>query len=225
MCGRYTLRAPGKVVADLFGLAEEPPLRPRYNIAPTQPVPVVRVLRANPQTKQRELVPLRWGLIPPWASDPAIGNRLINARAETVASKPAFRGALRRRRCLVPADGFYEWRKEGSKKQPVYVRRKDGQPFAFAGLWERWEREGEVIESCAIITTGANDLMAEFHDRMPVILDPKDYGVWLDPGVQDPKVLGPLLRPYPGDEMEVYPVSTLVNNPRHEDPRCVERQE
>ena len=222
MCGRYTLRAPGKVVADHFGLAEEPRLRPRYNIAPTQPVPVIRALRANPQTGQRELVPLRWGLVPSWADDPSVGNRMINARAETVADKPAFRGALRHRRCLVPADGFYEWRKEGTKKQPVYVRRKDGLPFAFAGLWERWEREGEVIESCAILTTGANDLMAEFHDRMPVILDPEDYGLWLDPEVQDPGLLGPLLKPYPGDETEVYPVSTLVNNPRHEDPRCVE---
>jgi putative SOS response-associated peptidase YedK len=225
MCGRYTLKTPGKLVADLFGLAEEPSLFPRYNIAPTQPVPVIRVLRANPDTKQRELVPLRWGLVPSWADDPAIGNRLINARSETVSSKPSFRGAFRHRRCLVPADGFYEWKKEGSKKQPVYIRKKDGQPFAFAGLWEEWEREGEVIESCTIITTAANDLMAEFHDRMPVILEPKDYGLWLDPGVQDPKLLEPLLRPFPSGEMEVYPVSRLVNDPRHEDPKCIERQE
>jgi putative SOS response-associated peptidase YedK len=222
MCGRYTLKTPGTQVATLFGLAEEPSLTPRYNIAPTQAVPVVRVLRANPETKGRELVPLRWGLVPPWADDPSVGNRLINARAETVAGKPSFRGAFRHRRCLIPADGFYEWRKEGAKKQPVYVRRKDGQPFAFAGLWEEWEREGEVIESCAIITTEANDLMAEFHDRMPVIVRPKDYGLWLDPQVQDPALLEPLLRPYPGGEMEVYPVGRLVNDPRHEDPKCVE---
>jgi putative SOS response-associated peptidase YedK len=141
-----------------------------------------------------------------------------------VAGKPSFRAAFRRRRCLVPADGFYEWRKEGGKRQPVYVRRKDGRPFAFAGLWERWEREGEVIESCAIITTGANDLMAGFHDRMPVILHPKDYDLWLDPAVQDPEVLAPLLKPCPGGELEVYPVSRLVNDARNEDPRCVEPQ-
>ncbi len=224
MCGSYTLKTPGKLLADLFGLAEEPPLQPRYNIAPTQPVPIIRVLRVNPSTKQRELVPLRWGLVPSWADDPAIGNRMINARAETVASKPAFRGAFKYRRCLIPADGFYEWKKEGSRKQPLYIRRKDGQPFAFAGLWEDWEREGEVIQSCAIITTEANDLMSEFHDRMPVILNPRDYDLWLDPDVQDPTLLEPLLRPYPSDEMEVYPVSRLVNDPRHEDPKCVEAQ-
>jgi putative SOS response-associated peptidase YedK len=224
VCGRYTLRAPGKLVADLFGLAGEPALTPRYNIAPTQPVPVIRVLRANPATRERELVPLRWGLVPPWADDPAIGNRLINARAETVAGKPSFRAAFKYRRCLVPADGFYEWRKEGGKKQPLYVRRKDGRPFAFAGLWERWERAGEVIESCAIITTGANDLMGEFHDRMPVILRPEDYDLWLDPVVQEPKLVEPLLKPCPGDELEAYPLSRLVNDARTEDPRCVEPQ-
>jgi putative SOS response-associated peptidase YedK len=224
MCGRYTLRTSDKVLADLFGLPEQPSLQPRYNIAPTQPVPIIRILRTNPHTKQRELVSLRWGLVPSWAEDPAIGNRMINARAESVASKPSFSGAFKYRRCLVPADGFYEWKKEGSRKQPVYIRRKDGQPFAFAGLWEEWEREGEVIESCAIITTEANDLMAEYHDRMPVILNPKDYDLWLDPDVQDPTLLEPLLRPCPSDELEVYPVSRLVNDPRHEDPKCVEAQ-
>jgi putative SOS response-associated peptidase YedK len=211
-------------VAEVFGLDREPSLKPRYNVAPTQPVPIIRILRTNPETKQRELVSVRWGLVPSWADDPGVGNRLINARAETVASKPAFREAFKHRRCLVPADGFYEWKKEGARKQPVYVRRKDGLPFAFAGLWEEWEREGEVIESCVIITTDANPLMAEFHDRMPVILDPKDYGLWLDPEVQDPKRLEPLLQPFPSDELEVYPVSRLVNDPKHEDPKCLERQ-
>jgi putative SOS response-associated peptidase YedK len=197
-------------------------LEPRYNVAPTQQVPIIRVLRTNPDTKERQLVPMRWGLIPSWADDPAIGNRMINARAESVSSKPAFRGAFRYRRCLVPADGFYEWRKEGKRKQPLYIRRKDGQPFAFAGLWEEWEREGEVIEFCVIITTEANDLVSEFHDRMPVILNSSNYDLWLDPSVQDPEVLEPLLRPYPSDEMEVYSVSRLVNDPRNEDPKCVE---
>jgi len=224
MCGRYTLHSSGKLLADFFKLPEELALTPRYNIAPTQPVPIIRVIRANPETKQRELVSVRWGLIPSWADDPAIGNRLINARAETVASKPSFRGAFKSRRCLVPADGFYEWKREGNRKQPVYVRRKDGQAFAFAGLWEEWEREGEVIESCTIITTVANDLMADYHDRMPVILAPKDFDLWLDPEVQDLAKLKPLLRPCPSDEMEVYPVSRLVNDPRHEDPKCVERE-
>jgi len=222
MCGRYTIRSSGKLLADFFGLAQEPVLAARYNVAPSQPVPIVRVIRANPETKERELVPVRWGLVPSWADDPAIGNRLINARAETVASKPSFRSAFKNRRCLVPADGFYEWKREGNQKQPVYIRRKDGQPFAFAGLWEQWEREGEVIESCVIITTEANELMAEYHDRMPVIVDPKDYDLWLDPEVQDLAKLEPLLRPCPSDEMEVYPVSRLVNDPKHEDPKCVE---
>ncbi len=222
MCGRYTLRASGERLAEAFGLSEVPSLFPRYNIAPTQAVPVIRVLRANPATKGRELVPLRWGLIPSWADDPAIGNRLINARSETVADKPSFRGAFRNRRCLIPADGFYEWKKAGKAKQPVYVQRRNGMPFAFAGLWEQWEREGEVIESCAVITTAANELMAEFHDRMPVILDPKDYDLWLDAAVHDPKLLVPLLRPYPSDQLVAYPVSQTVNNPRHEGPGCVE---
>jgi putative SOS response-associated peptidase YedK len=222
MCGRFTLRCPSKLLADAFGLSHEPSLEARYNVAPTQPVAVIRVLRTHPATKERELVPMRWGLIPAWADDPSIGNRMINARAESVSSKPAFRGAFKYRRCLVPADGFYEWKKEGKRKQPVYIRRKDEQPFAFAGLWEEWEREGEVIESCTIITTEANELVSEFHDRMPVILDPADYDVWLDPEVQDPEVLEPLLRPYPSGEMEVYLVSRLVNDPRHEDPKCVE---
>src|SRR5438552_984129 len=164
MCGRYTLKTSSKLLADFFGLAAEPGLQPRYNIAPTQPVPIIRVLRVKPASKEREFVPLRWGLIPSWADDPAIGNRMINARAESVSTRPAFRMAFKHRRCLVPADGFYEWKKEGKKRQPFYVRRKDGQPFAFAGLWEEWEREGEVIESCAIITTHANELVATLHD-------------------------------------------------------------
>jgi putative SOS response-associated peptidase YedK len=224
MCARFTLHSPAKAIADLFGLIGEPPLQPRYNIAPTQPVPIIRILRANPETRQRELVPVRWGLVPSWADDPAIGNRLINARAETVASKPSFREAFRYRRCLVPTDGFYEWKKEGSRKQPVYIRRKDGQPFAFAGLWEEWEREGEIIQSCVIVTTQANQMMAEYHDRMPVILHSNDYDLWLDPDVQDPKILEPLLWPYPSDDLDVYPVSRLVNDHRHEDPKCVEAQ-
>ncbi len=221
MCGRYTVRSPGKKLAEVFVLAEEPHLEPRYNIAPTQEIPVVRI---NPQTGDRQLAFLRWGLVPAWADDPAIGNRMINARAETAASKPAFRGPFRHRRCLVVCDGFYEWKRAGAKKQPYYITMKDGQPFALAGLWEDWEREGEIIESATILTTLANELVSELHDRMPVILDPKDYQHWLDPQVQDPKRLEPLLATFPADKMTAYPVSKLVNDPRHEDPKCVERE-
>lgn len=171
----------------------------------------------------RELAFLRWGLVPSWADDPAIGNRLINARSETVAEKPSFRTAFKRRRCLIPADGFFEWKKEVKHKQPYLIGVEQDGPFAFAGLWEDWERDGEVIESCTILTTTANDLMRPLHERMPVILTAKDYDLWLDPSVQDAAAVLPLLQPYPAGEMFAYPVSTWVNDPKHEDPRCVER--
>jgi len=221
MCGRFTLRAPASVVAEQFGVLDAEPLRPRYNIAPTQPVAVVR--RGPKSTDApRQLVMLRWGLVPSWAKDPKIGNRLINARAETVAEKPAFRSALRRRRCLVAADGFYEWRQAGKARQPYFIHLVDDRPFAFAGLWELWEGpDHTVLETCALITTEANALMASIHDRMPVILSPDDYALWLDPAIQDPKELQPLLRPYPSEAMAAHPVSTHVNNPRNDDPRCV----
>jgi putative SOS response-associated peptidase YedK len=222
MCGRFTLRTSGVVLAEFFGLAEVPPLQPRYNIAPTQPVPVVRMA---PEQEGRELVLLRWGLIPSWADDPSIGNRLINARADTVAAKPAFRSAFRRHRCLVVADGFYEWQKLDGKKQPYFIRLRDDRPFAFAGLWEHWDRGGGPVESCTILTTEANERVGAIHDRMPVILDPRDHDLWLDPDMQDPKQLQPLLGPYPGEAMTAYPVGTLVNNPRNDDPKCVEPRE
>lgn len=221
MCGRFTLRAPASVVAEQFGVLDAEALRPRYNIAPTQPVAVIRHPSENVGTP-RQLVMLRWGLVPSWATDPKIGNRLINARAETVAEKPAFRAALRRRRCLVAADGFYEWRRAGATKQPYFIHLADDRPFAFAGLWERWEGpDHTVLETCAVITTEANELMASIHDRMPVILSPDDYALWLDPAIQSPERLQPLLRPYPSEAMAAHPVSTHVNNPRHDDPRCV----
>src|SRR5262249_19686163 len=158
--------------------------------------------------KDRELAMLKWGLIPSWAKDAAIGYRMINARADTVAQKPSYRSAFRRRRCLLVADGFYEWQKTNDKKQPFFIGMKDESPFAFAGLWEHWENpEGEPIESCTIITTEANDLVKEIHDRMPVILPPKNYPVWLDPEVQDPEKLQKLLAQYPAKEMRAYPVS------------------
>jgi len=166
---------------------------------------------------------LRWGLIPRWVKDPTRGSQPINAKAETAAEKPMFRDAFRRRRCLIPADGFYEWKQEGGRKQPVYICTKDRQPFAFAGLWEHWEeQEGQFIESCTILTTEPNDLLAQVHSRMPVILDQNDYDLWLDPDVQEVSRLKPLLRPYPPEQMTFYPVNLRVNNPRNDDWLCVE---
>jgi putative SOS response-associated peptidase YedK len=221
MCGRFTLRVSAKSLAGAFGVAESSLFPPRYNIAPTQPIAVVRMALED---SDRELVALRWGLIPTWADDPAIGNRLINARAETAATKPSFRSAFKRRRCLIPADGFYEWQKVGTGKQPHFITMQDGKPFAFGGLWEHWQNreDGEVIESATILTTEANDLMRPLHDRMPVILEPKDYGRWLDLQATDSGELQALLVPYGGDDLTAFLVGTLVNNPRNESPRCVE---
>ena len=243
MCGRFTLRAPASVVAAQFGLFEMPPFTPRFNIAPTQPVAVVRCSPENSQP-ERELVWLRWGLIPSWAKDPAIGSRMINARAETAADKPAYRAAFRRRRCLVVADGFYEWQRTGGRKQPYFIRMHDDRPFAFAGLWESWSDDGRrsqqndvemplfanedltpssPVESCTLLTAEPNQLIQPIHNRMPVILPADDYQRWLDPAVQKPEPLAPLLRPFPVDQMIAYPVSTYVNSPTRDDPRCIER--
>jgi len=219
MCGRFTLRTPASQVAEAFGVLPFADLQPRYNIAPSQAVPVVR----RAQNDGRELAFLKWGLVPSWADDPAIGFKMINARGDTVATKPSFRKAFKVRRCLVVADGFYEWQKTDGKKQPHFIRLKDDRPFAFAGLWEHWGREGQEIDSCTIITTDANELMAPIHNRMPVIVAPSDYDVWLDPEIQEVERLQPLLRPYPADQMTAYPVSTVVNNPRNEVAQCVER--
>ncbi|MGQ9598758.1 MAG: SOS response-associated peptidase [Anaerolineae bacterium] len=220
MCGRFTLTDPDAELMTQFDLPNLPPLEPRYNIAPSQPVAVVRLAAGK---AARELVLMRWGLIPFWAQDPGIGTRLINARAETVAEKPAFRDAFRRRRCLVVADGFYEWQKQDGRKQPFYIRMQDGRSFAFAGLWEQWRGADDVvIESCTLLTTGANELMQPLHNRMPVILRPQDYGLWLDPIVQQPDLLQAVLLPYPAEEMYAYPVSRWVNSPDHDDPRCIE---
>src|SRR5512145_1766858 len=184
MCGRFTLFSPQEMLAEIFGVPGGPFPAPSYNIAPTRQVAAVRV---PPGGAGRELALLRWGLIPAWAKEAAIGDRMINARAETASSRHAFGSALRKRRCILPADGFYEWKREGARKRPWYVRRADGAPFAFAGLWERWQGEGsDPVESCAILTTDANDLLAPIHDRMPVILAPRDFDLWLDPAAQDP---------------------------------------
>jgi len=219
MCGRFTLSKSSEVIASAFQLNEIPQLQPRYNIAPTQPVAVI--LR-KPEDSELQFQQLRWGLIPSWAKDPSMGARLINARAETITEKPAFRSAFRHRRCLVVADGFYEWQRQEHKKQPYYFRLQNGQPFAFAGLWERWQSpDGEEIQSCTILTTEANDLVRHTHDRMPVILDSKDYDLWLEPAVQNTEPLQQLLRPYQSEAMTSYAVSTKVNNPANNTPECI----
>jgi putative SOS response-associated peptidase YedK len=212
---------PGRSLAERFNLEEVPDLEPRYNIAPTQKVAIIRL---NPETLRRRLGLVKWGLIPFWAKDSTIGNRLINARAESAAEKPAFRSAFKSKRCLVPADGYYEWKKmKGGQKQPYLARNADGSPFAFAGLWERWQApEDEVIESCTILTTDANDLTQPIHDRMPVILKPEDYDLWLDPQVKAPNLLKPLLQPYASEEMMVMPVNPKVNKATYDAPDCIE---
>jgi putative SOS response-associated peptidase YedK len=220
MCGRYLLLSSRDELASLFGLdpADVPDLPPRYNVAATQPVPAVRLA----ENARRVLVRLRWGLIPSWAKDPAIGHSLINARSETVAEKPAFRGAFKARRCLIPASGLYEWRATGGKhKQPYHFRLTDGRPFAFAGLWERWHGgDDEPVETCAILTTEANEVVRPVHERMPVILALADFGVWLDPRAPADQ-LHTLFRPYPAEMMEAVPVGRYVSNPRNEGPRCL----
>lgn len=220
MCGRFSLGASAATLAAQFDLVDLSAWSPRYNIAPTQEVlAVVRTLDAPKRSSRL----LRWGLIPPWADDSRIGNRLINARAETVATKPAFRRAFKERRCLLLADGLYEWQRQERRKQPFYIRLRDGRPFAFAGLWEHWEgSEGMAIQSCTILTTTSNEVVGRIHDRMPVILSPTDYDRWLDPSIQEPAVLQTLLRPYPADEMTAYPVSTLVNSPANDNSGCTE---
>lgn len=192
-----------------------PDLEPRFNLAPSQDAPIVRLNTDG----ERELAMLRWGLVPSWSKDPKPSYSTINARAETVAEKPTYRSAFKSRRCLVPADGFYEWQKVGSRKQPWRITMKDDGLFAFAGLWERWERDG-VIESFTIIVTEANDLMKPIHDRMPVILDPADYDEWLAPETNGAAAQA-LLRPFPPAHMRAYLISTRVNSPRNDDPGVI----
>jgi putative SOS response-associated peptidase YedK len=222
MCGRFALISETEQVAELFEVENTavpiPPAIPRYNIAPTQPVLAVRL----DENGRRELTFFRWGLIPSWSKDMSVGSRLINARAETVTEKPSFRNAFKRRRCLIPADGFYEWQKVNGKKQPLYIHGTDGRPLALAGLWELWQDpEGTRLQTCTILTTTPNELMASIHDRMPVIIEPEDFSMWLDPG-QNPDDALHLLRPYPAEKMTAYPVSTAVNSPSNDTPECIQ---
>lgn len=266
MCARFTLRAPAEVVAGLFEVDEIPTEPPRYNIAPTQPVIAVIERKSGGRAAKH----FHWGLIPSWAKEASIGSRLINARAESLSVRPAFKNPFLRRRCLIPADGFYEWmevdespapsgegvereglpqlqaelfgkadlpaadlkarpstldgskaRKPKQKKQPFYIGLKDFSVFAFAGLWDFWERPGETVYSCTIITTEPNDLVRPMHDRMPAIIEPEHYSAWLDRDLQEPSTLRSLLKPYPSEQMAAYPVSTIVNSANNETPECV----
>jgi putative SOS response-associated peptidase YedK len=218
VCGRFTLHIPPELLAEIFGLIEIPTFPARYNIAPSQKV---AVLQQNGDGQNR-LDFLRWGLIPSWAENISIGYKLINARSETVHEKHSFRHAIRYRRCLVPSSGFFEWLQEGKVKKPLYVRLKDSFPMVFAGLWESWKSpEGEVIVSCTILTTTSNKLIESLHDRMPVILHPQEYGIWLDREMTDPEKLNPLYKPYPAERMEMYPVRDLVNSQRNDTPDLI----
>ena len=219
MCGRFTLTVDPAEAQDTFSNYSFPEkFAPRFNIAPTQPVLTI------PNDDKFMADFFIWGLIPMWAKDPQIGNRLINARSETLAEKPSFRGSLKYKRCLILADGFYEWKGSPGKKAktPFFIHMKDRKPFAFAGLWDSWNSpDGSQIKTCTIITTEPNELMSLLHNRMPVILHPRDYAKWLDPSAQTPDQLLPLLRPFPADKMDAYPVTPLVNKPANDIPELV----
>lgn len=219
MCGRYFLILTLGDLIEIFGVEKNGFLEPRYNIAPSQSIPAIRQEETG-----RRLVMLHWGLIPSRAKDLKTGFRAINARSETAASLPSFRAAFRQRRCLIPASGFYEWDKQGASRQPYQVRRVDRRPMAFAGIWERWRnpQDRSVIESCAILTTKANEEVSRIHDRMPVILEPGAFSLWLDAAEKSPEEIQPLLRPAPVGRLILRPVSTFVNDPRHEGERCLD---
>jgi putative SOS response-associated peptidase YedK len=212
MCGRFALRTPPKSLAKAFGVEEVPEYEARFNIAPKQTIASVH------QTPDgREMKFLRWGLVPSWAKDASMSAKLMNARSETITEKPSFREAFKRRRCLIPSDGFYEWARAGGKKQPYFFRLRDEQPFGFAGLWDQWQGgDGAVIESCTILTTEANDVLRPVHDRMPVIIHPEDYELWLDDDERKNELRRDLLQPFPAEEMLGHPVSTLVNSTRNQ---------
>jgi putative SOS response-associated peptidase YedK len=219
MCGRFRLSRRKHLVEEYFDCgSDEPDWSPRYNIAPTQPIPVIR---QNPKEPIRELSLMRWGLIPSWAKDPAVGASMINARSETASTKPAFRDALKARRCLIPADAFYEWMRTGKTKQPYCFEVNGGELFAFAGLWDGWkDASGKWIKTCSILTTTPNALTSPVHDRMPVILDPDGYDLWLDPGMRDVSAASELLKPYDARLMRCYPVSTRINQVANDDQEC-----
>ncbi|HSS64856.1 MAG TPA: SOS response-associated peptidase [Gammaproteobacteria bacterium] len=219
MCGRYALKTSVPEIARILGASATVEFAPSYNVAPSRKVPVCRVSAEG----DRELALLRWGLVPHWAKQVNDRYRMINARAETVEKKPAFRTPFRRRRCLVPADGYFEWKAGPQRKQPYFIHRKDGAPLFLAGLWDRWEKDDDgPLDSFSIVTTSASSHLAAVHDRMPVIIQEADRQAWLDPAVENSDLLLPLLKPDAGTELSLTPVSTYVNNPRNDDPRCLE---
>ena len=218
MCGRFTSYHSSSEIAKAFNLVDVPELKPRYNIAPATEVATVI---SSKTFGKREFKWLRWGLIPHWAKDKSIGNKLINARAETVAQKPSFRSAFKHSRCLIIASGIYEWQRQEKGKQPFLIQQTDNLPFAFAGLWSTWNSDGETIDTCTIITTKANEIMTPIHQRMPVILPTDHYDLWLDSTVQQPELLQPLLQPIVSDKLQTHPVSTKVNNPRNNSSECI----
>jgi putative SOS response-associated peptidase YedK len=219
MCGRYAFFSPAEAVRRVFELDESPSLEPRYNVAPTQDVATVRAGEEG----RRSFAMLHWGLVPKWAKERAIGNRMINARGETLDEKPAFRDAFRKRRCLVLADGWYEWQAAAGGKQPWFVRRRDAQPLAFAGLWERWKdpADGSTLESCTIVTTGASESIRKIHERMPVVLDAADWDRWLDTAFSDTGKLAELLVPFDPKALEAWPVGREVNAPKNQGPGLI----
>lgn len=218
MCGRYTLISAPEAIRALFHYKEQPNFPPRYNIAPSQPIPIVRLLDGK-----HEFALVRWGLLPSWVKDPRTFSLLINARGESVLDKPAFRAAMRRRRCLIPTDGFFEWKREGDSKRPYYIRAKTGKPMAFAGLWETWTGpNGEELETAAIITTTANRQLAPIHDRMPVIVSPEAFDFWLDSTKVDAQTAAALIAPAREGLLEVYPVSNAVNRTANDTPALIE---
>jgi putative SOS response-associated peptidase YedK len=204
-------------VEQFFGVPDVPEIIPHYNIAPSQQILAI----CQNGDGYRHARSFRWGLVPSWSKDPAIGNKMINARSETVGEKPSFRGPIRYHRCIIPANGFYEWSRQGNEKVPFYIHRKDQEPLAFAGIWDTWKFMDEVIESCSILTTDANSVVSKLHDRMPVILSQSEFDSWLDRQVTDVEKLRPHFTPYPSDLLNVSQISSLVNNPRNDSPECL----
>jgi putative SOS response-associated peptidase YedK len=219
VCGRYRLSRRKQIIEEHFETADwQEDWSPRFNVAPTQPVPVVR---QHPKEPRRDLSLMRWGLIPSWAHDPSAAAKMINARSETAATKPAFRDPMKFRRCVIPADAFYEWQRTAKSKQPFCFEVNGGELFAFAGLWDRWKGpSGQWVKSCSILTTTPNAVAARVHGRMPVILDPASYDLWLDPGMTNTQVITELLKPYDAQSMRCYPVSTLINHVANDDAEC-----
>jgi putative SOS response-associated peptidase YedK len=218
MCGRYTLTSLPEALRALFRYQEQPNFPPRYNVAPTQPIAIVRLVDG-----ERHFALVRWGLLPSWVKDPKTFTLLINARGESAAEKPAFRAAIKRRRCLIPADGFYEWQAAGDRKRPFYVRAKSGAPLAFAGLWETWEGpNGEELETAAIVTTRANRTLSAIHERMPVIVPLEAFDLWLDGATVDATTAAVLIAPAPDNLLEAYEISTAVNRTANDNPKLLE---